>query len=94
MPGICAAVKATTSESGSSRNTVLKLWKSRPPAPMITSEDNTMAGVQQRRKCNHRGGDVVALEVDVGGGAARQQRVASERRDDEHASSIDGPTTR
>ena len=35
MPGICAAVKATTRVSGSSRKTTLKSWKSRPPAPMM-----------------------------------------------------------
>src|SRR5512132_2822832 len=35
MPGICVAVKATTSVSGSLRKTTLKLWKSRPPAPMM-----------------------------------------------------------
>src|SRR5581483_9396861 len=35
MLGICAAVKATTSQRGSSRNTTLKLWKSRPAAPRI-----------------------------------------------------------
>src|SRR5215831_1265249 len=35
MKGICVAVKATTSELGSSRYAVLKLWKSRPAAPMI-----------------------------------------------------------
>src|SRR5436190_19951209 len=35
MNGICVAVNATTSVSASSRNTVLKLWKSRPAAPMI-----------------------------------------------------------
>src|SRR5712691_11383766 len=35
MNGICVAVNATTSLSGSSRNTVLKLWKSRPAAPMM-----------------------------------------------------------
>src|SRR3972149_2235091 len=37
MPGICEAVKAATRASGSARNTVLKSWKSRPPAPMITT---------------------------------------------------------
>src|SRR6266545_6135340 len=37
MPGIWVAVKATTRVSGSSRKTVLKSWKSRPPAPMITT---------------------------------------------------------
>src|SRR3990170_7621702 len=37
MPGIWAAVNATTSYSPWSRNTTLKLWKSRPAAPrMIT----------------------------------------------------------
>src|SRR5687768_12604975 len=36
MPGICVAVKTTTSIAGSSRNAVLKLWKSRPAAPMMT----------------------------------------------------------
>src|SRR6266550_1741700 len=35
MNGIWVAVKATTSVAGSSRNTTLKLWKSRPAAPMI-----------------------------------------------------------
>src|SRR5687768_12226874 len=35
MPGICAAVKATTRYDGSPRKTVLKSWKSRPPAPMM-----------------------------------------------------------
>src|SRR5512132_2753758 len=35
MPGICVAVKATTSKLGSSRKATLKLWKSRPPAPMM-----------------------------------------------------------
>src|SRR5665648_700392 len=35
MPGIWAAVKATTRVVGSPRKTVLKLWKSRPAAPMI-----------------------------------------------------------
>src|ERR687892_917280 len=35
MPGICVAVKATTSLAGSSRYRTLKLWKSRPAAPMI-----------------------------------------------------------
>ena len=35
MPGIWAAVKATTFVESSWRNTVLKLWKSRPPAPEI-----------------------------------------------------------
>src|SRR6266571_2723154 len=35
MSGICVAVKATTSCSGRSRNTTLKLWKSRPAAPAI-----------------------------------------------------------
>src|SRR3990170_7171380 len=37
MPGICAAVKATTSQPGSSRKATLKLWKSRPAAPMIST---------------------------------------------------------
>src|SRR5579862_8795820 len=36
MPGIWAAVKATTCVSGSFRNRTLKSWKSRPPAPMMT----------------------------------------------------------
>ncbi len=35
MNGICVAVNATTSYSASSRYTTLKLWKSRPAAPMI-----------------------------------------------------------
>jgi len=35
MLGIWAAVKASTSVPGSSRKTVLKLWKSRPAAPMM-----------------------------------------------------------
>src|SRR3954468_10517292 len=35
MFGICVAVKATTSYSGRSRETRLKLWKSRPAAPAI-----------------------------------------------------------
>src|SRR5689334_710561 len=35
MPGICVAVKATTSVFGSPRKATLKLWKSRPPAPMM-----------------------------------------------------------
>src|SRR5262245_10123239 len=37
MSGIWVAVNATTSTPASSRNTVLKLWKSRPAAPMITT---------------------------------------------------------
>src|SRR5512132_4142012 len=37
MPGICAAVNATTVAAGSSRYTTLKLWKSRPAAPRITT---------------------------------------------------------
>src|SRR5581483_2483856 len=37
MPGICAAVNATTSEAGSSRKATLKLWKSRPAAPMMST---------------------------------------------------------
>ena len=35
MYGICVAVKATTSYFSLSRKYVLKLWKSRPAAPMI-----------------------------------------------------------
>src|SRR5690349_17342509 len=35
MSGICAAVNATTVQPASSRNTVLKSWKSRPAAPMM-----------------------------------------------------------
>src|SRR5262245_61473819 len=35
MNGIWVAVKATTSVCGSSRYTTLKLWKSRPAAPMM-----------------------------------------------------------
>src|SRR2546425_13255452 len=35
MPGICVAVKATTSYAGLSRKYTLKLWKSRPAAPRI-----------------------------------------------------------
>src|SRR5688500_18114018 len=35
MLGICAAVNATTRYPGSSRKTMLKLWKSRPAAPMM-----------------------------------------------------------
>src|SRR5689334_22056865 len=35
MSGIWVAVNATTSNSGLSRYTVLKLWKSRPAAPQI-----------------------------------------------------------
>src|SRR5215213_4508548 len=35
MLGICVAVNATTSYSGRSRYTRLKLWKSRPAAPAI-----------------------------------------------------------
>src|SRR5437870_12337451 len=35
MFGSWAAVKATTREPGSSRKTMLKLWKSRPAAPMM-----------------------------------------------------------
>src|SRR3989338_10698100 len=41
MPGICAAVKATTSQSGRSLKQTLKLWKSRPAAPRI----NTLCAV-------------------------------------------------
>src|SRR5205823_1864061 len=37
MNGICVAVNATTSTSGSSRYTTLKLWKSLPAAPMIST---------------------------------------------------------
>ncbi len=37
MYGICVAVKATTSYSSLSRKNVLKLWKSRPAAPMINT---------------------------------------------------------
>src|SRR6185369_12931021 len=37
MSGIWAAVKATTSKRSSSRNRQLKLWKSRPAAPMMTT---------------------------------------------------------
>src|SRR4030067_3286108 len=36
MPGICAAVTATTSYSGRRLKKTLKLWKSRPAAPRIT----------------------------------------------------------
>jgi hypothetical protein len=43
MNGICVAVNATTSVSGSSRNTVLKLWKSRPAAPMMITRRFGMA---------------------------------------------------
>src|SRR5439155_18075551 len=35
MNGICVAVNATTSTSSRSRYTTLKLWKSRPAAPMM-----------------------------------------------------------
>src|SRR3989441_3710410 len=35
IPGICVAVKATTSYAGLSRKYTLKLWKSRPPAPRM-----------------------------------------------------------
>jgi hypothetical protein len=35
MLGIWVAVKATTSVAPSARNATLKLWKSRPAAPMI-----------------------------------------------------------
>src|SRR5262245_31895384 len=37
MSGIWVAVKATTSTSGRSRKSTLKLWKSRPAAPAITT---------------------------------------------------------
>src|SRR5437870_12581298 len=37
MNGIWVAVKATTSLPGSSRYTTLKLWKSRPAAPMMST---------------------------------------------------------
>jgi hypothetical protein len=36
MPGIWAAVNATSTTVGSSRYTTLKLWKSRPAAPRMT----------------------------------------------------------
>src|SRR5712691_5968113 len=60
MSGICVAVKATTSCSGRSRNTTLKLWKSRPAAPAIrtrvlamhkaysVSRSESAAGAQRR----------------------------------------------
>src|SRR4029079_1491805 len=43
MPGICVAVKATTSVDGSFRKTTLKSWKSRPAAPMMTTRSRSIA---------------------------------------------------
>src|SRR5215813_3964465 len=37
MLGICVAVNATTSTSARSRKTTLKLWKSRPAAPAMST---------------------------------------------------------
>src|SRR5919109_1509452 len=42
MYGIWAAVKATTLVAGSPRKALLKLWKSRPAAPMMST-----------RRCKH-----------------------------------------
>src|SRR5581483_2078610 len=44
MPGICVAVKATTTAVGSSRYATLKLWKSRPAAPRMTIRRVATAG--------------------------------------------------
>src|SRR5712691_287453 len=49
MLGICAAVKATTCEPGSCRKTVLKLWKSRPAAPMMRTRVGTRASPAEDR---------------------------------------------
>src|SRR5919198_892104 len=45
MSGICVAVKATTSTSVRSRKRTLKLWKSRPAAPAITTR---LLGIEPR----------------------------------------------
>ena len=47
MPGICAAVNATTCVSASSLKTTLKSWKSRPPAP-ITMTFRTQSASDRR----------------------------------------------
>src|SRR5919204_665426 len=55
MSGICVAVNATTSNWARSRNRTLKLWKSRPAAPAMTTrlpviwpEDRRAAGGARR----------------------------------------------
>src|SRR5580765_7506313 len=53
MKGIWVAVNATTSVSASSRYTVLKLWKSRPAAPMIRTR-RVMAFRPFERGCDAR----------------------------------------
>ncbi len=53
MNGIWVAVNATTSVSASSRYTVLKLWKSRPAAPMMRTRRD-MAFRPFERGCDAR----------------------------------------
>src|SRR5512132_974187 len=72
MSGICAAVKATTAQEGSSRKTVLKLWKSRPAAPMMRTragpgrprgETGIMRGLLRLRLVVLQPGDVDLLRL-------------------------------
>src|SRR5512144_679238 len=56
MYGIWVAVNATTSVSGSSRKTTVKLWKSRPAAPMISTRRGMPAGSFRLGWCDARDG--------------------------------------
>ena len=53
VPGICVAVKATTTAVGSSRYTTLKLWKSRPAAPRMTIRRVATAVLRRARLLRH-----------------------------------------
>src|SRR6266511_3465409 len=53
MKGIWVAVKATTSVAGSSRYTTLKLWKSLPAAPMMSTR-LVISSLSPSRQCGLR----------------------------------------
>src|SRR3712207_7948532 len=81
MKGIWVAVKATTSVSGSSRNTVLKLWKSRPAAPMMITRRFGMADPSFPHGVSGRGCGRRREWCDARGGAVRRPGGDEERRE-------------
>src|SRR5712691_6106134 len=69
MFGIWVAVNATTQVSTRSRYSTLKLWKSRPAAPTISTrvltgeEDTGLGGYRARQPLADAGGDRFELEA-------------------------------
>src|SRR6058998_3789547 len=71
MKGICVAVKATTSVAGSSRYTTLKLWKSLPAAPMMSTR-LVIPSLSPSRQCG--------LRAEQGGAYGRPPGASKMRR--------------